>query len=124
MQKQLERVTEHNKKVMEQRLQRESPEKKHSLLQAKGFAADERRCQIMQKNLDRVVSHNKKVMERRRNMSTEMHEGRKSLCLQLESKQQNALQKRDELIKQVQEKAQAAAKKSSPMQSESSKAAN
>lgn len=99
LKKQLDRVTTHNKKVMEQRLARQSPEKKQSQLAAKLFTADERRCQIMQKTLDRVADHNRKAMEKRRTLSTEMHEGRKSLCLQIENKMKSAQQKRDELLK-------------------------
>lgn len=94
----LERVTSHNKKVMERKM-RESQEDKHSILAAKDSAAEERRINLLKKNLDRVAEHNQKVKERRRTLSTEMHDTRKSLCIQLESKQQSALQKREECLK-------------------------
>lgn len=97
LKKNLDRVSTHNKKVME--LKTRETQDKQSILEAKVSAADERREQLIKKNLDRVADHNRKAMERRRNLSSEMHDSRKSLCLQLESKQQSAQQKREELIK-------------------------
>jgi len=104
-----------------ERAQRQSPADKHSSILAKVSAAEERRGQLMQKQLERLADHNKKVMERRRTLSSEMHDSRKSLCLQIESKLQSAAEKREELLKQVQEKA--SIKKASPVQTESSKLA-
>lgn len=88
LKKNLDRVSTHNKKVMEMKM-RENPDKQ-ATLDARVSAAEERRVQLIKKNLDRVADHNKKAMERRRTLSTEMHDTRKSLCLQLESKQQSA----------------------------------
>lgn len=78
----LDRVAAHNKKVMETR----RPEQKKTQLEDRIAAAEERRQSLLQKNIDRVVDHNKRVMERRRTLSSEMHDSRKSLCMQLETK--------------------------------------
>ena len=95
MRKKLDRVAAHNKKVQETR----RPEQKKIMQEERIAAAEERRLSLLKKNIDRVVDHNKKVMERRRTLSSEMHDSRKSLCMQLETKQTSALLKRDELLK-------------------------
>jgi len=78
----MDRVTAHNKKVMETR----RPEQKKPMLEDRIAAAEERRQSLLQKNIDRVVDHNRKVMERKRNLSAEHQESRKSMCMQLETK--------------------------------------
>ena len=115
-------MVDHNRKVSELKQRESSEEKRQTALATKVANAEERRLQLVQMKLDRVANHNRKVAEIKRNLSAEKLDSRKSLCLQLESRQQSAQQKREELIKQVREKQATVGIKKSPQQSESTKA--
>jgi len=67
---QLERIRNHNNRVVERR-QNVSQENEGDKVQQRLAAADERRNNQRKQVLDKVQSHNKKVAERRENLSSD-----------------------------------------------------
>lgn len=58
----------------------------------------------MKKNKDKAADHNRKVAERRNTVSTDRHDNRKSMVMQLEQRLESAQKKRSSLLKQISDK--------------------